>query len=126
MKLLDRAAGLLWPDAPSARLAGITRRPKSTARSWRSGSPQSASRVLTLVRTELQSRGSEIFSLIREFDIEIARREGEPPRQRPRVHGNSERDGPGSVPRDGRNRARQTTTRDNPLRVQLVPTFIEA
>jgi hypothetical protein len=82
MMLLDRAALLLWPDAPSARLAGIAGRPKSTARSWRSARRRAPAGVLSLVRTELQSRGSEIFSLLRDFDIEIARRQGEPPRRR--------------------------------------------
>ena len=72
----------LWPDAPSARLAGIAGRPKSTARSWRSARRRAPARVLSLVRTELQSRSAEIFSLLREFDVEIARREGEPPPRR--------------------------------------------
>jgi hypothetical protein len=82
MMLLDRAALLLWPDAPSVRLAGIAGRPKSTARSWRSARRRAPDRVLSLIRAELQARGSEIFSLLREFDIEIARRPGEPPRRR--------------------------------------------
>jgi hypothetical protein len=103
MKLLDRAALLLWPDTPNAGLSGITGRPKPTARTWRSARRRAPARVLSLVRTELQSRGSEIFSLIREFDLEIARREGEPPPRRGFME-IREHDSPGSIPRDGRNR----------------------
>jgi hypothetical protein len=80
--LLYRAASLLWPDAPSARLARLADRPKSTARSWRRERRRAPLDVYLRVRRELQARGSEIFSLIREFDIEIPRREGEPPRRR--------------------------------------------
>jgi hypothetical protein len=82
MMLLDRAALLLWPDTPNARLAGITGRPRSTVRNWRNARRRAPAHVLSLIRTELQTRGSEIFSLLRELDIELARREGEPPRRR--------------------------------------------
>jgi hypothetical protein len=82
MMLLDRAASLLWPDTPNARLSGLTGRPKSTVRSWRSARRREPAQVLSLIRAELQSRGSEIFSLLREIDMELARRESEPPRRR--------------------------------------------
>jgi hypothetical protein len=82
MMPLDRAASLLWPDTPNSRLAAIAGRPKSTARSWRSARRRAPAQVLSMIRTELQSRGSAIFSLLREVDIELARREGEPPRRR--------------------------------------------
>jgi hypothetical protein len=39
--------------------------------------------VLKQLRFKLQARAAECYSLCRELDIEIARREGEPPR-RPR------------------------------------------
>lgn len=113
MMLLDRAALLLWPDTPNARLAGITGRPKPTVRSWRSARRRAPAHVLSLIRIELQSRGSEISSLLRELDIELARREGEAPRRRGFME-IRERDGPGSIPRDGRNRLgrpRRATTR---------------
>jgi hypothetical protein len=51
----------------------------------------------------LQARCVECNELLRDFGIEIARREGEPPRHRGFME-IRERDGPGSVPRDGRNR----------------------
>jgi len=38
--------------------------------------------VLRLLRVELQRRGAECFSTLRELDILIAKREGEPPRRR--------------------------------------------
>jgi hypothetical protein len=82
MMLLDRAASLLWPDTPNAGLSGVTGRPKSTVRSWRSAHRREPAQVLSLIRAELQSRGSEIFSLLREFDVELAQREGERPRRR--------------------------------------------
>jgi hypothetical protein len=66
----------------SPALSALTGRPKPTVRSWRSARRREPAQVLSLIRAELQSRGSEIFSLLREFDIELARREGEPPRQR--------------------------------------------
>lgn len=79
MMLLDRAALLLWPDAPSARLASIAGRPKSTARSWRSARRRAPARVLSLVRTELQSRSAEILrfsvsSMLRLPDAKASRR----------------------------------------------------
>ena len=68
-------------DAPSARLAGIAGRPKSTARSWRSARRRAPARVLSLALAPNYSPSAEIFSLLREVHFEIARREGElPPR----------------------------------------------
>jgi len=51
----------------------------------------------------LQARAAECNALWREFGIEIARRDGERPRRRGFMEVR-QRDGPGSVPRDGRNR----------------------
>jgi len=82
MRLLYRAASLLWPDAPSARLARLADRPKSTARNWRRNRRRAPLDVYRRVRQELQARGAAIFSLMREFDREIPRREGDPPRRR--------------------------------------------
>ncbi len=54
-------------------------------------------------RLMLQLRCVECNVLLRDFGIEIARREGEPPRRRGFME-IRERDGPGTVPRDARHR----------------------
>jgi hypothetical protein len=59
--------------------------------------------VLRQIRLMLQARAAECYALCGEFDREIARRDGEPPRRRGFMEVR-ERDGPGSIPRDGRNR----------------------
>jgi hypothetical protein len=83
--LPDLAARLLSPDAPNKALVRATGRPKPTVRSWRGNRPRRRPSVaaLRLVRSELQARGAACFSVMREFELEITRREGEPPR-RPR------------------------------------------
>jgi hypothetical protein len=106
--LINRAAHALFTGAPSALLArelGVFY-PKATARSWRQGHRRAPLSVLKTLLRRLQARGAECHSLCREFDIEIARREGEPPSKRrgPGFMEIRERDGPGSKPRDGRNR----------------------
>jgi hypothetical protein len=104
-RLLDRAARALFEGAPSALLARScdTLVAKATARSWRQGHRRAPLPVLRQLRAKLQARAAECNSLCRDLDFEIARREGEP------LHGRGfmeirERDGPGTVPRDGRNR----------------------
>src|SRR5215831_15381138 len=79
--IVDIAVGLLFPAAPNSLLSRMARVPKSTARSWRRHRrpPMAA---LKLLRTELQRRGAECFSTLRELEILIAKREGEPPRRR--------------------------------------------
>jgi hypothetical protein len=103
MKLPDRASQALWPDAPSAGLAKLAGRPKSTAHSWRRSHRRTPLNVLRLLRRELQVRGAACHSLGAEFDREIMRREGEGPVRRG-FFIVRERDGPGSIPRDARNR----------------------
>jgi hypothetical protein len=105
--IVDIAVGLLFPAAPNSLLGRMTAVPKSTARSWRRRRrpPMAA---LRLLRAELQRRGAECFSTLRELEILIAKREGEPPHRRGFME-IRERDGPGSVPRDGRNRRGRPT-----------------
>jgi hypothetical protein len=106
--LINGAARLLFAGAPTALL----RREldvfvaKATVRSWRQGHRRAPLHTLMSLRRMLQTRAAECFSLCRDFDLEIARREGEPPwkRRGPGFMEIRERDGPGSVPRDGRNR----------------------
>jgi hypothetical protein len=106
--LINRAAQALFTGAPSALLAREcdVLVAKATARSWRKGHRRAPVAVLKRLRRMLQVRGAECFSLCRDFDLEIARREGELPwkRRGPGFMQVRERDGPGSVPRDGRNR----------------------
>jgi hypothetical protein len=79
--IVDIAVGLLFPAAPNSLLGRVAGVAKSTARSWRRHRrpPMGA---LRLLRAELQRRGAECFSTLRELEILIAKREGEPPRRR--------------------------------------------
>jgi hypothetical protein len=79
--IVDMAVGLLFPAVPNSLLGRAARVPKSTARSWRRHRRPPMS-VLKLLRAELQRRGAECFSTLRELEILIAKREGEPPRRR--------------------------------------------
>jgi len=101
-RLIFRAAQALFIGAPSAKLATLARVRKPTARSWRQGHRRAPLVVLRLLRHLLQMRAAECYDLCRYFDLEIARREGEPRR----LTGFNEiriRE-PGGIPRDGRNR----------------------
>ncbi len=102
-RLLDRAARALFAGAPNALLARASGAKRATARSWRQGHRRAPVLVLKRLRQMLQAQAAECNDLWREFGNEIARREGEPPRRRGFME-IRERDGPGSVPRDGRNR----------------------
>jgi hypothetical protein len=72
-------------------------------RSWRQGDRRPPKHVLERVRLMLQARAAECNELWREYGVEIARREGEHFHRRGFMEVR-ERDGPGSVPRDARNR----------------------
>src|SRR5271166_3600121 len=78
--LIYRAAQALFAGAPNALLARECDKlvAKATARSWRQGHRRAPVSVLKNLRLMLQARAAECYSLCREFDIEIARREGEP------------------------------------------------
>jgi hypothetical protein len=102
-RLLDRAARALFAGAPSALLARLCAVPKATARSWRQGHRRAPKHVLERVRLMLQVRAAQCNELWREYGIGIARRDGEHVHRRGFMEVR-ERDGPGSVPRDARNR----------------------
>ena len=106
--LINRAAQALFAGAPTALLSRCcdTAVAKATARSWRQGHRRAPVSVLKKLRQLLLMRCVECNELLRSFDLEIPRREGEPPwkRRGPGFMQVRERDGPGSTPRDGRNR----------------------
>jgi len=104
--LLDRAARLLFAGAPSALLADSCggRWAKSTVRSWRQGHRRAPVSVLKHLHHMLQVHSAESNELWTLFGNEIARREYPPPTAPRGFMEIRERDGPGSKPRDGRNR----------------------
>lgn len=104
--LLDRAARALFAGAPSALFASSWgwRVAKSTVRSWRQGHRRPPLVVLKHLRQLVQERAAECNELWRDLGFEIDRRQYGPPPPRRGFMEIWERDGPGSVPRDGRNR----------------------
>jgi hypothetical protein len=66
--LVARAAELLFTAAPSSLLSRAAGVAKATARSWRRGHRRAPLPVLRLLHTELQRRGAECFSVLRELD----------------------------------------------------------
>jgi hypothetical protein len=106
--LINRAARALFAGAPSALLARSCDVfvAKATARSWRQGHRRAPVPVLKKLLLLLRLRCVECNELLRDLAIEIARREGEPPWKRRGLGFMEirERDGPGSMPRDGRHR----------------------
>ena len=103
-ELINRAALALFRGAPSALLAREcdVLVAKSTARSWRRRG-RAPVPVLKKLRRLAQLTCVGLNELMRDLDIEIARREGECIRRRGFMEVR-ERDGPGSMPHDGRNR----------------------
>jgi len=79
--LLDRAVRALFSGAPSALLAAEMSVPKATARSWRRHR-RAPMPVYRRIHRLLQERAAECYDLWRLLGIEIAKREGEPPRRR--------------------------------------------
>ena len=102
--LINRATLALFRGAPSALLAREcdVLVAKSTARSWRRRG-RAPVPVLKKLRRLAQLACVGLNELMRDLDIEVARREGECIRRRGFME-IRERDGPGSVPREGRNR----------------------
>jgi hypothetical protein len=113
--LIDRAAQALFAGAPTSLLArscGILAA-KATARDWRRDRRRAPKSVLKRLRELAQKRAAECCEICRDLDNAIARRTGEfiPRKGFMEIR---ERDGPGSKPRDGRNRLgrpRRTTVR---------------
>jgi hypothetical protein len=103
--LIDRAARALFAGAPTSLLArscGVLVA-KATARDWRRDRRRAPKPVLKQLRELAQVRAAECCEICRDLDNAIARRDVEfiPRRGFMEVR---ERDGPGSVPRDARNR----------------------
>src|SRR6516165_10456180 len=101
--LIDRVARALFEGAPSSLLARSCEVAKATARDWRRDRRRAPKLALKQLRELAQIRAAECGVLCRDLDNAVARREGEfiPRKGFMEVR---ERDGPGSVPRDGRNR----------------------
>ena len=75
-----------------------------TVRSWRQGHRRPPLIILQYLHHLLQVRAAECNELWRDFGNEIERRQYAPPPAPRGFMEVKERDGPGSKPRDGRNR----------------------
>lgn len=101
--VIRAAACALNPDRPIMTLAALARGRRSTAKSWATGHRRPSITTLKILLDLLKDRRASLYQLISELEYAIMRREGEP-RRRTGFNEIRERDGPGSVPRDGRNR----------------------
>jgi hypothetical protein len=99
--LIRDIARTLSPDRPIMFLAQLARCPRPTAKSWTTGHRRPPVWVLDALRHMARVRG--LTGLEREFDYQIRQRTYEP-KHRTGFNQIRERDGPGSTPRDGRNR----------------------
>jgi hypothetical protein len=90
----------LSPDRPIKLLSRLADRPRATAKSWATGHRRPPINVLRALREAARGYGT---GLELELDYEIRKREFEP-RHLTGFNQVRERDGPGSIPRDGRNR----------------------
>jgi hypothetical protein len=101
--LIRRAARAVNSNRPITTLAGFAHAPRSTAKSWATGHRRPPIFILRILRDILKSRQAAFSQLIPALEYVIMQREREPTR-RTGFNEIRERDGPGSVPRDGRNR----------------------
>jgi hypothetical protein len=109
--VIRRAAFSINPDRPIAILAGLTRGRRSTgkrgrrstAKSWATGHRRPSVVILKILRDLLKDRQAALLALIPELEYAIMQREREP-KHRTGFNEIKERDGPGTMPRDGRNR----------------------
>lgn len=101
--VIRSAARALNPDRPIMMLARLARGRRSTAKSWATGRRRPPIATLKILLDLLKDRRAALYQLIPELEYVIALRDREPPR-RTGFNEIRERDGPGSVPRDGRNR----------------------
>ena len=108
--VIRRAAFSLNPERPIMTLAGLVRAPRSTAKSWATGRRRPSVLILKILRDLLKDRQAALFQLIAELDHVIMQRERESKR-RTGFNEIKARDGPGSVPRDGRNRFGRPSTK---------------
>jgi hypothetical protein len=100
--LIRDIARMLSPDRPIVLLARLAGCPRPTAKSWATGHRRPPIFLLRLLRDMAEAQARNAGSL-GELDYEIRQREYEP-KHRTGFNIVRERDGPGSVPRDGRNR----------------------
>jgi hypothetical protein len=111
--VIRSAARALNPDRPIMVLAGLARARargattktwrRSTAKSWATGHRRPPIATLKILLDLLKDRRAALYQLIPELEYVITLREREPPR-RTGFNEIRVRDGPGSMPRDGRNR----------------------
>jgi len=92
---------ILSPHRPIKQLARLAGRPRPTAKSWATGHRRPPIYVLATIREVMRDR--PCTGLEPELDCEIRKREHEP-KYRTGFNIIRERDGPGTTPRDGRNR----------------------
>src|ERR1700685_3044165 len=100
--LMRRAARTLNPDRPLMAFAELVRRPRSTVKSWATGRRRMPIATLKILLDLLKDRRAALYQLIPELDYVTRLREREPLR-RTGFNEIRQRDGPGSIPRDGRN-----------------------
>jgi len=91
---------MLSPDRPIMQLARLAGCPRPTAKSWATGHRRPPIYILTKLREVVRDRPTGLEG---ELDYEISKREFQP-KLRTGFNEIRERDGPGSIPRDGRNR----------------------
>ena len=99
--IIRQVARALSPDRPVMFLAGLAKCPRSTAKSWCTGHRRPPIWLLDAIRSIAD--GQDLTGLAQALNHLIRQRKDEP-KQRTGFHLIRERDGPGSTPRDGRNR----------------------
>jgi hypothetical protein len=98
--LIRDLARMLSPDRPIMLLARLAGCQRPTVKAWATGHRRPPIYILAMLREVMRDRPT---GLEPELDYEIRKREHEP-KHRTGFNQVRERDGPGSVPRDGRNR----------------------
>jgi len=99
----------LWPGRHAAGLAAFTNRPKSTCRAWIAGYRRPPPSAINAVLHRLRNHASEGLSIAAFLETVAVAREREP-RRLTGWAAIAERDGPGTVPRDGRWRGGRSKT----------------
>jgi hypothetical protein len=98
---LSQAAKCLWPGAHNVGLASLVGRPKTTTKAWIAGTRRAPPGVLRVVEHALRAKAEVALSAAAFLKSEIAAREREPIRRSGWAEVR-QRDGLGSLPRDGR------------------------
>jgi hypothetical protein len=116
--LIRDIARMLSPDRPILFLARLAGRPRASAKAWASGHRRPSIAVLKSVLGAIRRRQAECAGIapleVRQilsglaYELEdVIRKRSYEVRRRTGFNEIKERDGPGSVPRDGRNRLRR-------------------